>query len=187
MIYRDAAHAIARVMSIETIDGTQKADWQRQYSAGFVEGEVAANPCPLSTAERLAQDSMTRSRLHQQLSPVLWAVLVAKYSINQVEVAEAVRFLVPRVATPAHQLFRMKSVTAWAIPQKRGQKGAKRTSGLPDAFYDVNSWDTDGAPESTLRRWRQVTTRWLEERVDEAFREVHAVLEGNGLLQTNAA
>ena len=187
MIYRDAAHAIARVMSIETIDGTQKADWQRHYSAGFVDGEAVASPCQLTTAERLAQDSMTRSRLHKELPPVLWAVVVAKYSINKVEVIDAVRFLVPRVVTPAHQLFRMKSVTAWAIPQKKGQKGAKRTTGLPDSFYDVNSWDTDGTPESTLRRWRQVTNRWLEQRVDEAFKEVSSLLEQNGLLQTNAA
>lgn len=187
MIYRDAAHAIARIMSIETIDGTQKADWQRQYSAGFVEGEATANPCQLSNSERLAQDSMTRSRIHKELSQELWAVLVAKYSINQAEVVDAVRYLVPRVSTPAHYLFRMKSVTAWAIPQKRGQKGAKRSAGLPDSFYDVNSWDTDGTPESTLRRWRQVTNRRLEDLVDQAFREVNSVLEMHGLLHTNAA
>lgn len=187
MIYRDAAHAVARIMSIETIDGTKKASWQRQYSAGFVDGEGSANPCPLSDSERLAQDSMTRSRVHSELSPTLWAVLVAKYSINQIEVAEAVHYLVPRVVTPAHHLFRMKCVTAWAIPQKRGQQGVKRSSGLPDAFYDVNTWDTDGTPESTLRRWRQVTGRWLEGQVDEAFRQVSSVLEENGLLQESAA
>ncbi len=187
MIYRDAAHAVARIMSIETIDGTKKASWQRQYSAGFVDGEALPNPCQLSDSERMAQDSMARSRVHRELSPVLWAVLVAKFSINQVEVAEAVHFLVPRVVTPAHHLFRMKAVTAWAIPQKRGQQGVKRSSGLPDAFYDVNTWDTDGTPESTLRRWRLVTGRWLEDQVDEAFRQVSSVLGESGLLQEHAA
>lgn len=187
MIYRDAAHAIARVMSIETIDGTKKAHWQRQYSAGFVEGEAPANPFPLSESERLTQDSMTRRRLHAELSPVLWSALVAKYSINQVEVAEAVRYLVPRVVTPAHHLFRMKCVSAWAIPQRRGQRGAKRSTGLPDAFYDVNTWDAEGTPEGSLRRWKHITTRWLEDRVDEAFKEATSILEINGLLQKDAA
>lgn len=187
MIYRDAAHAIARIMSIETIDGTKKASWQRQYSAGFVEGEAPANPCPLSDSERLTQDSMTRSRLHAELSPVHWAVLVAKYSINQVEVAEAVHYLVPRAVTPAHHLFRMKCVTAWAIPQKRGQQGARRSTALPDAFYDVNTWDTNGTPESTLRRWRTVTKDWLEDQVDAAFSHATSILGENGLLQGQAA
>lgn len=173
-------------MSIETIDGTQKASWQRHYSAGFVDGEAPANPCPLSDSERLAQDSMTRSRVHAELSPLLWSVLVAKYSINHVEVVEAVRYLAPRVVTPAHYLFRMKAVTAWAIPQKRGQQGVKRSSGLPDAFYDVSSWDTDGTPESTLRRWRLVTVRWLEGQVDEAFRRVESILKEQGLTREAA-
>lgn len=187
MIYRDAEHAIARIMSIETIDGTQKADWQRRYEAGYQEEPPAANPCPLTASERLAQDAMTRAMLHRELKPEHWSVLVAKYSINQKEVAEAVHYLVPRAVTPAHYLFRIKCVAAWAIPQKRGQQGIKRSSGLPDAFYEINSWDTDGTPESTLRRWRQVTLRWLEDMVSGAIREANGVLLENGMLMEIAA
>lgn len=186
-VYRDAAHAIARIMAIETIDGTKKAAWQRQYEPGFAEEPPASNPCPLSDSERLTQDSMTRSRLHKELSPVLWSVLVAKYSINDIERAQAVHYLVPRVVTPAHHLFRMKAVTAWAIPQKRGQKGAKRSSGLPDAFYDVNSWDNEGTPDRTLRRWRSTTNQWLEDQVDKGFAEVARVLIENDLVLRAAA
>lgn len=186
-VYRDAAHAIARIMAIETIDGTKKASWQRQYEPGFAEEPPASNPCPLSDSERLTQDSMTRSRVHKELSPILWAALVAKYSINTNEVAEAVQYLVPRAVTQAHHLFRMKAVTAWAIPQKRGQKGVKRSTGLPDAFYELSSWDVDGTPESTLRRWRQLTTRWLEDQVDKGFSEVDAILKENGLIGREAA
>ncbi|CAE6906469.1 MULTISPECIES: hypothetical protein [Pseudomonas] len=186
-VYRDAAHAIARIMAIETIDGTKKAAWQRQYEPGFAEEPPASNPCPLSDSERLTQDSMTRSRLHKELSPVLWAVLVAKYSINDIERAQAVHYLVPRVVTPAHHLFRMKAVTAWAIPQMRGQKGAKRSSGLPDSFYELSSWDADGTPESTLRRWRVAVNRWLESQVDDAFADVTRVLQGSNLILKAAA
>lgn len=186
-VYRDAAHAIARIMAIETIDGTKKASWQRQYEPGFAEEPPASNPCPLSDSERLTQDSMTRSRVHKELSPVLWAVLVAKYSINKNEVAAAVQYLVPRVVTPAHHLFRMKAVSAWAIPQKRGQKGAKRSTGLPDSFYDVNSWDNEGTPDRTLRHWRSVTNKWLEGQVDQAFSEVMRILQENDLVLRSAA
>jgi hypothetical protein len=189
MIYRDAAHAVARIMSIETIDGTKKASWQRQYESGFVEGSAPANPCPLSDGERLTQDAMTRGMIHRNLAPDLWNALVAKYSINDVEVVESVRDLVPRAVTPAHHLFRMKCVTAWAIPKKRGvQEGAKTSRrGLPDAFYDVNSWDSDGTPESTLRRWRTVTNRWLEDKLDLAFREATMILDENGLILRGVA
>lgn len=188
-VYRDAGHAVSRIMSIETIDGTKKSSWQSQYSSGFVEGVGPANPCPLSDGERLTQDSMTRGMIHRSLAPDLWHALVAKYSINDVEVIESVRYLIPRAVTPAHHLFRMKCVTAWAVPKKRGvQEGAKTSrKGLPDAFYDVNSWDTDGTPEGSLRRWKHITFGWLNGRVDEAFRQVTSLLEENALIEREAA
>ena len=189
MIYRDAAHAIARVMSIETIDGTKKASWQRHYESGWQEEPPAANPCPLSDSERLTQDSMTRAMIHRELSPVLWAALVARFSINDAEVAEAVRYLAPRAVTPAHHLFRMKCVTAWAIPKRAGVKDGVKTSrrGLPDSFYEIQTWDTEGTPEGSLRRWKSITRAWLEGRVDEAFRQVGVLLEQNCLIQRVAA
>jgi hypothetical protein len=188
-VYRDAAHAISRIMCIETIDGTKKASWQSKYQSGFVDGCAPANPCPLSESERLTQDSMTRAAIHRALSPELWHALVAKYSINDVEVAESVRYLIPRVVTPAHTLFKMKCVTAWAIPKKRGVQEGVKTSrqGLPDAFYDVNSWDADGTPEGSLRRWKHITMGWLNGRVDQAFQQVTSVLEEKGLIERNAA
>lgn len=188
-VYRDAAHAISRIMSIETIDGTKKASWQRQYRPGFVEGSEPANPCPLSEGERLTQDSMTRSMIHRELSADLWHALVARYSINDNEVVESVHYLVPRAVTPAHHLFRMKCVTAWAIPKRRGVQDGVKTSrrGLPDAFYDVNTWDADGTPDGSLRRWKHITMGWLNGRVDEAFRQVTSLLEENALIERNAA
>lgn len=188
-VYRDAAHAIARIMSIETIDGTKKASWQRQYESGFVEGSAPANPCPLSDGERLTQDAMTRSMIHRSLAPELWNALVAKYSINDVEVVESVQYLVPRAVTPAHHLFRMKCVTAWAIPKRRGVHDGAKTSrrGLPDSFYEVQTWDADGTPEGSLRRWKHITVGWLNGRVDEAFRQVTVLLEEKALISRNVA
>lgn len=188
-VYRDAGHAISRIMSIETIDGTKKSSWQSQYSSGFADGPGPANPCPLSAEERLTQDSMTRGMIRRELPVDLWNALVAKYSINTDEVGEAVRYLIPRAATPAHHLFRMKCVTAWAIPKKRGAQPGVKTSrkGLPDAFYDVNTWDTDGTPEGSLRRWKHITFGWLNGRVDEAFQRVTVLLEEKALIERMAA
>ena len=140
MIYKDAGHCIARVMSIETNDGTAKAGWQMRYQTGFPEERGAGSG--LSAEERLTQDAMTRGMLHRELTELQWNVLVAKYSINDREVADAVRWLILRVESPAHRLFVTKAVTAWAVPKR-----------LPAAFYVLHSWDSDGTPDSTLRRW----------------------------------
>ena len=174
-IYRDVGHVIARVMSIETIDGTKKAGWQQRYQAGFPEARGGGG-AGLSEQERLTQDSMTRAALHRELPQLAWQVLVAKYSINDVEVAHAIRWIIPRVECPAHHLFKMKCTTAWAITRR-----------LPDAFYVLHTWDVDGTPEGTLRRWRSVMKRWLEARVNDAFILAEPILVERGLIESEAA
>ena len=173
-VYRDVGHVIARVMSIETIDGTKKAGWQQRYQAGFPESRPGGEG--LTEHERLTQDSMTRAALHRELPELAWHVLVAKYSINDVEVAQAIHWLVPRISCPAHHLFRMKCVTAWAIPRR-----------LPEAFYQLHTWDADGTSEGTLRRWRSTMRKWLEVQVNEAFRQAEPVLAYRGLITHEAA
>ena len=184
-VYRDTAQAIARVMSIETIDGTAIAMWQKQYQAGWP--ELRGKGSGLSSSERLTQDCMTHALLRRELPPVAWHALVAGFSINDVEVAESVRWLVPRVVSPAHHLFKMKCVTAWARPKKRGTACHKTSTSLPDGFYDLHTWDSNGTPEGTLRRWRAVTKGWLDDRVSEGFAASGQILLRQGLLMTNAA
>lgn len=184
-VYRDAAQAIARVMSIETIDGTAIAEWQKHYQAGWP--ELRGKGCGLTSSERLAQDSMTRALLHRELRPVVWHALVAGFSINDMEVAESVRWLAPRIESPAHHLFRLKCTTAWARPKKRGTTGQKTSTSLPDAFYELHTWDNNGTPEGTLRRWRAVTKRWLDDRVADGFQDVGQILNHRELFCTSAA
>lgn len=173
-VYRDVSHVVARIMSIETIDGTKRASWQDRYQSGFPE-ERASSCESLTQEERLTQDSMTRSRLHKELSPLHWYVLVAKYSINDVEVAQAIHWLVARHQSPAHHLFKTKCVTAWAIPRR-----------LPAGFYQLHTWDNDGTPEGTLRRWRAETKRWLEGEVSKAFTASQPIIERSGLIDKAA-
>ena len=179
-IYRDAAHCISRVMSIEIHDGTKKASWQRMYKATFddeLPGQSVGDD--LSPEERLTQDSMTRATLKRSLTDVQWQALVGKYSINQNEVKDAAAFLTPRVVSPAHQLFKTKCVMAWMVPERR--------NGLPASFYVLHSWDADGTPDRTLRRWRSITKRWLDDQVSAAHLAVEALLEERGLLHQLAA
>lgn len=65
-----------------------------------------------------------------------------------------------------------------------------RSSGmivLPDEFYDMNTWDLDGKPESTRREWRRKIHRVLDEMVDEALVAAEQILNAEGLLAKDAA
>lgn len=168
-IYRDAGHCIARVMSIETNDGTAKSGWQMRYQAGFP--ETRGEGSGLSAEERLTQDAMTRGMLHRELPRAQWFALVARRSINNAEVVEAINWLSRNAVTPAHHLFRLKAVTAWVMPKRAD--GQTSTRSLPDAFYVLHSWDNDGKPEGTLRRWKCVTDKWL----NESYRDAHEAVE----------
>lgn len=58
---------------------------------------------------------------------------------------------------------------------------------LPDSFYDMNTWDLDGTPESTRRRWRLEINEKLDGLIDDALTEVRVILEAEGLLMKEAA
>lgn len=179
-VYRDAAHCISRVMSIDIHDGTKKASWQRKYKATFDDELLGGGISDdLSPEERLTQDSMTRATLKRALPEIQWQALAGKYSINQDEVRAAAAYLTPRVVSPAHQLFKTKCVMAWMIPERR--------NGLPASFYVLHTWDADGTPERTLRRWRSITKAWLDDQVSAAHFAVEALLEERGLLHQEAA
>lgn len=73
--------------------------------------------------------------------------------------------LVPRISSPAPQLFIYKAVTAWAIPKLRGVQDGKRSTDmivLPVEFYDMNTWDPAASPERTRHRWRSGIHQRLE-------------------------
>ncbi len=171
-VYKDAGHCIARCFSIETNDGTAKSGWQMRYQSGFPETRGAGSG--LSSSERLTQDAMTRHMLHRELSSAQWHALVARRSINNSEVIASIHWLASHAVTPAHHLFRMKAVTAWVMPKR--SEGQQSTRSLPDAFYLLHTWDADGKPEGTLRRWKCVTDKWLNQQVRDAYDAVESLL-----------
>lgn len=75
-----------------------------------------------------------------------------------------------------------------------GQAKVKRDSSrsadmivLKDSFYDMNTWDNDGTPESTRRRWRQDIGKAADDLVNEALAHAADILEAEGLLIECAA
>lgn len=177
-VYRDAAHCIARVLSIETNDGTKKAGWQSKYEApGWPEMKSAGSG--LSSEERLTQDSMTRALLRRGLSPGQWHALVARRSVNNMEVKESAQWLADNATGPATRRFKKCTIAAWIMPKRSASQKSTRT--LPDEFYLISSWDDEGRPEGTLRRWKSVTERWLNNQVSDAHYAVEQLLLDNNL------
>ncbi|MOA06676.1 hypothetical protein D3C78_1263300 [compost metagenome] len=94
------------------------------------------------------------------------------------------------VATPAGPLFLYKAVTTWAIPAMRGADGKRSTKDLiilPAPFYDMNTWESEGRPEQTRRRWRLGIHKVLNEMVGEALVEAETILCSEGVLVGEAA
>jgi len=125
----------------------------------------------LTAEDRLTQDCIARAILHKYMDAATWHAIVAKYSINDVEVGQSVGWLIPRIDSPAPHLFKTKCTTCWAAPTR-----------LPDSFYEVQSWDCDGNPDGTLRRWKSLTRKWLNERVNEAHEQVSSIMSFQGLI-----
>ena len=79
---------------------------------------------------------------------------------------------------------------ALAAGQAKAKKDESRSADmivLKDSFYDMNTWDNDGTPESTRRRWRQDIGKAADDLVNEALAHAADILGGEGLLIEQAA
>ena len=79
---------------------------------------------------------------------------------------------------------------ALAAGQAKAKKDESRSADmivLKDSFYDMNTWDNDGTPESTRRRWRQDIGKAADDLVNQALAHAGEILEGEGLLIDLAA
>jgi len=79
---------------------------------------------------------------------------------------------------------------AVAAGQAKAKKDESRSADmivLKDSFYDMNTWDNDGTPESTRRRWRQDIGKAADGLVDEALAHAEEILGAEGLLIDRAA
>lgn len=179
MIYRNVLSAVVSVLAAECIDNTSKQSWQR-----LVGDDVRPASSGMSANDRALLDCWAHARLHAQLSPRHWNVLVAKYSTHKGRKVQAAGKLTAMVVTPAPKLFLSYAVYAWAIPKLKGVEGKRDDSVLvlPDRCYDMNAWDTEARPERTRRRWRGDIFRALSDIENEALACAEDILGSEGLL-----
>lgn len=179
MIYRNVLSAVVSVLAAECIDNTSKQAWQR-----LVGDDVRPAGGGMSADDRALLDCWTHARLHAQLSPRHWNVLVAKYSTHKGRKVQAAGRLAAMVVTPAPKLFLSYAVYAWAIPPLKGVDGKRDDSVLvlPPRCYDMNAWDVEARPERTRRRWRGDIFRALTDLEYEALASAEEILGTEGLL-----
>ena len=123
-IYRNEQHAIIRAMAVDAISTCKPAQWQKQYSSGYVEDLTKKHSDleRLTATERLTQDCMTRARIHRVASKGGFYAMVAKYGADEQERANAVNELVRVVVCEGvSDDFKRLIIWTWAsISIKRG-------------------------------------------------------------------
>lgn len=192
MIYTSALAAIVSALSADAIDNTSKQAWQKLYRPGYQDGLDLATLFRSASPDKIGRmdaDCWVFARLHSQLKPRHWNALVARYSTHKARKLQAVGALIPLVASQASRLFVTKAVTTWAIPPLKGAEGKRSTDMLvlPAVFYDICQWDNCGAPDRTLRRWRQGIHAVLDEMTKEAEAAAEEILRAEGVLLDMAA
>ncbi len=161
-MYKGVMGTLVRVLAADNIDNSTKQSWQKLIDADLRQGGAGNT---LSVRDKFDYDCCLYALLHRQLDAAQWDVLVAKYSTHKANKVGAIGRLVARMVSPAPQLFIYKALTAWAIPKLKGIQVGKRSTDmivLPAEFYDMNSWDVEGKPESTRRRWKTGIAKRLE-------------------------
>ena len=161
-LYKDVMGTLVRVLAADNIDNSTKQSWQKLIDAELRSGGQGAG---ISVRDKFDYDCCLYALLHRELAPAHWDVLVAKYSTHKANKVGAIGRLLPRIPSPAPQLFIYKAVTAWAIPKLKGVQSCKRSTDmivLPAEFYDMNTWDLEASPERTRRDWRAGIGKRLE-------------------------
>jgi len=123
-IYRDEQHAIVRAMSLDAITTCKPAQWQQQYSSGYVEDltKLHSDLERLTLTERLTQDAMTRAKIHRTVSKGSFLAITAKYGADEQERANAINELVRVVVCDGvSDDFKRLIIWTWAsVSVKRG-------------------------------------------------------------------
>ena len=111
------------------------------------------------------------------------AAKVPKLKGARLALAPEIAIDVPVDATPAKQAAIIAAaLSAERVKRNRVTARSADMIVLADSFYDMNTWDLDGRPESTRREWRRKIGEVLDEMVAEALKEAAKILEAEGLL-----
>lgn len=192
MIYTSTLAAVVSALAAEAIDNTSKQAWQKLYRPGYADGgslESLMRSSGEKGITRMDADCWVYARLHSQLIPRHWNVLMARYSTHRQKKRDAIEALIPLIATPAPHRFLGMAVYTWAIPKLRGVPGRRSTDMivLPAEFYDINTWDGQGLNRTTYWRWKKAIEKVLDEMVAEALVASSKILQEEGVLMADAA
>ncbi|KAA5842267.1 hypothetical protein F2A37_16500 [Pseudomonas chlororaphis] len=130
--------------------------------------------------------STPASKLFLYKAITAWAIPQLKGA--RPKVAKSVSVEIPLDAPEWRRESMVKA--AVAAGQAKAKKDESRSADmivLKDSFYDMNTWDNDGTPESTRRRWRQDIGRAADDLVNDALAHAADILEAEGLLIERAA
>jgi len=122
-IYRNEQHAIIRAMSVDSISTCKPAQWQQQYSSGYVEDltKLHSDLERLTLTERLTQDAMTRAKIHRAVSKGSFLAITAKYSVDENERIRAINELANMVESKASEKVKRLIIWMWAcVAIRRG-------------------------------------------------------------------
>lgn len=172
-VYRDEQHAAIRAAAVDAISTCKPAQWQAQYSSGYVEELTKRHDDTehLSAADRLTQDCMTRALMHRTVSRGAFYAMVAKYGADEQERAMAVNELVGLVQVKAPDSFKRMMIWTWAsVAVKRGVVGK---------IIDMGE-----QARATLFRKRRAILDQLQAFEDAALRDLAVVLLERGLTES---
>ncbi|MHC8342495.1 hypothetical protein [Pseudomonas sp. RT6P73] len=79
------------------------------------------------------------------------------------------------------------AVAAERSAKKRVESRAAAMIVLPKSFYDMNTWDPEGRPESTRREWRRNIYMTLDSLVNEALCVAGEIFDFEGLIISEEA
>ena len=92
-------------------------------------------------------------------------------------------FVPPDVPAWRRDALIADAVSAGKIANRKVESRAEDIIVLADSFYDMNTWDSQGVPESTRRRWRADIVRKLNGIVNEALDKAEVILISEGVLE----
>ncbi|MCF7536168.1 hypothetical protein [Pseudomonas petrae] len=181
MTYRNVVSAVVRALAAETINSAGGCDFEPKIQCAKQKGEIVGKEAAF------LQDCWVFGRLHKGLSPVHWRALVAKFSTHTDRKHASITELTKLLQSPAPERFRHCAIVTWALPKLPGVEGKRSTNVLPAAWYCMDSWSDEPHPIKTQERWRREIRKALEQSVDSALVEAQHILEGEGLLMSEAA
>ncbi len=123
-IYRSELSAIVCGVNAGMTPIVAIQSWQRQYKSGFVEDLTKrhSDTEKLNAIDKLAQDSIARARIKRNAKWECFCALVAKYSADEAERANAVNELVKLCDIKCTEEGKRLLIWLWAVEgkQRRG-------------------------------------------------------------------